>query len=85
MIFWKFYSGVTPYKVVVPKAKSLQKKVLLWLEVIFLVVSYERKDILFYEKNLKFSKNNTFDNIFCNRIFPYYRFLPIFFQMIGFL
>ena len=40
------------------------------------VVSYERKNIIFYEKNLKLLNNNTFNNVFCNIIFSYYRFLP---------
>ena len=28
------------------------------------VVSYERKKIIDYEKNLKLTKNNTFNNVF---------------------
>ena len=42
------------------------------LEIIFLVVSYERKNIIF------FFKDNTFNNGFCTGNFPYYRLLPIF-------
>ena len=38
---------------------------------------YGRKNMTFYEENVKFPKNNTFNNEFCNRLFPYYRFLPI--------
>ena len=45
---------------------------------IFPVVSYKRKDIRLNEKTLKLPKNNTFNTVFCNRTFPYYRFLPIF-------
>ena len=30
------------------------------------------------EKNSKLIKNNPFNNVFSNRIFPYYHFLPIF-------
>ena len=35
-------------------------------------VSYERNNIIFYKKNSKLMKNNTFNNVFCNRTFPYY-------------
>ena len=28
-----------------------------------------KKNIIFYEKNLKLAKNNTFNNVFCNTIF----------------
>ena len=49
----------------------------LLLEMMLSVVSYEEKIIVFYDKNLKLTKNN-------NRIFPYYCFLRIFFLMIGF-
>ena len=51
---------------------------ILKLEMILLVVSYEKINIFFHEKNLKVTKNNTLNNVFCNRIFPYKRFLPIF-------
>ena len=34
-------------------------------------MSYERKNIIFYGKNLKLTKNNTIDNFFCNKIFAY--------------
>ena len=40
-------------------------------------MSYERKNIIFYEKNFKLTINNTFNNIFLNKIFLYYRILPI--------
>ena len=46
-------------------------------EIILSVVFYERKNIIFYERNLKFTKNNTFNNIICDTIFLYQRFLPI--------
>ena len=39
-------------------------------------VFYERKNI-FYGKSSEFTKNNTFNNLFSDRIFPYYCFLPI--------
>ena len=51
---------------------------ILRLEMILSIVSYERKNIFFYEKHLKLTINNTFDNSFYDRIYPYYRFLPIF-------
>ena len=51
---------------------------ILRLEMILSVMFYERKKIIFYEKYLKLKKNNTFNNAFCNRIFIFYRFLPIF-------
>ena len=35
------------------------------------VVFHERKNIIIYFENLKLMKNNTFNNVFCNRIFPY--------------
>ena len=47
-------------------------------EIILPVVSYDKKNIIFYEKNLKLTKNNTFNNVSCNKIFPYNRFLSIF-------
>ena len=51
---------------------------ILGLEIILSVVSSERKNIVFHEQNQKLTKNNTFNDFFFNRIFPYYRFLPIF-------
>ena len=50
---------------------------ILKLEIIFTVVTYE-KNIMFYKKHLKLTKNNTFNGVFCNRIFSYYRFLTTF-------
>ena len=50
---------------------------ILRLEMITSVVSYEKKNI-FHERNLKLTKNTIFNDVFCNRIFPYCRFLPIF-------
>ena len=38
------------------------------------------KIIIFYQKNLKFTKNNTSNEVFSNRIFPYYRFLLILYK-----
>ena len=38
------------------------------LEIILSIVSYERKKIISYEKEFKFTKNNTFNNVFYNRI-----------------
>ena len=45
---------------------------------ILFVVSYERENIFFYEKNFKLTENNNPNNIFCNQIFSFYRFLLIF-------
>ena len=39
-------------------------------EMILSVIFYERKNII-YGKILKLTKNNTFNNGFCNRIFSY--------------
>ena len=68
-----------------PKS-SLWKKsfsIILKLEMILSVVSYERKNIL-YEKNLKLTKNNTFNNVLWNRIFSYNRFLAMFKKSLDF-
>ena len=43
-----------------------------------LVISYEIKNIIFYKKNQNTTINNTFNNVFYNRIFSYFRFLLIF-------
>ena len=43
---------------------------ILRLEMILSVVSYEIKNIIFYNKNLKLTENNTLNKIVCNRIFP---------------
>ena len=52
---------------------------ILRLEILLLVVIYEWKNIISYEKNVKFTKNNTLNDVFCNIIF-----LPIFLKMIRF-
>ena len=39
---------------------------ILRLEIILSVVFHERKNIIIYKKNLKLSKNNTFNDVFCN-------------------
>ena len=57
---------------------------ILRLEIILLVMPYERKIITFYEKTSKLTKNNTFNNDFYNRIFRYHRFLPIFQKLLDF-
>ena len=41
---------------------------ILRLEMILSVVSYERKNII-HEKNLKLTKNNTFNNVFVIEFF----------------
>ena len=38
----------------------------------------------FYEQNLKLTSNNTFNNGFCSRIFPHYRFIPVLKQLLDF-
>ena len=40
--------------------------------------SFMKEKREFLIKNFKLTKNTTFNNVFCNRIFPYYRFLRIF-------
>ena len=45
-------------------------------------MSYERKKIIFNDKNLKVTKNNTFNNVFSNTFFSYYPFLPIFHKLL---
>ena len=57
--------------VVVPKIRSLRKKISmnLRLETILSDVSHERKNFFFWEKNLKLEKNNTFDNVFTIEFF----------------
>ena len=42
---------------------------ILRLEMILLVVFYERKNVIFYEKYLKVTKNNTFNNYLLKIIF----------------
>ena len=56
---------------------------ILRLEMILSLVSLQ-KNIVSYENNPKHTKNNTFNNVFCNRIFPYYRFLPIVKKLLDF-
>ena len=41
-------------------------------------MSYRRKNMIFYEKNIKLEKNDIFNNVFYNRIFPHYRFYQFF-------
>ena len=59
-------------KILVLKIRSLRKNrfsMILRLEIILPVMSYERKNIIFYEKNLKLTKNKTFNNVLFIRIF----------------
>ena len=49
----------------------MPKSINLRIEIILSVVSYERKNIIVYEKNVKLSNNNTFNNVFCNIILIY--------------
>ena len=39
------------------------------IEMISSVVSYEGDNIILHDKNVKVTKNNTFNNVFCNRFF----------------
>ena len=43
---------------------------ILKVEIILSIISYERKYIIFYEKNLKLTKNSTFNNVFLIEFFP---------------
>ena len=57
------------------------------MEMILTAVSYERKNIIccyIYGKNLRLTKNNTFNNVFRNKVFSYCRFLPIFQKRLNF-
>ena len=47
---------------------------ILRLEMILSVASHERNNIIVYEKNIGLMKTNTFENVFCNKMFPCYRF-----------
>ena len=38
----------------------------------------------FFEKKLKLTENNTFNNVLCSRIFSYYSFLSIFKKKLDF-
>ena len=42
---------------------------ILRIEIILLVMSYERKNIFFFLKNVLLTENSTFYNVFCNIIF----------------
>ena len=48
------------------------------------IVIYEKRNIIFYTTNLKLTKKYTLINVFCNRIFRYYQFLPIFWKWLNF-
>ena len=47
-------------------------------------VVFWKKNIVFHGKNLKLTKNNTFNNVFYNRVFPYYRLLIMFWKWLNF-
>ena len=49
-----------------------------------IITSLMKKNIIFYEKNSKLTKNITFNKVFCNGIFPHHRFLPIFKKWLDF-
>ena len=67
------------------KNKSLEQSfpIVSKFEIISAVL-YERKNIICCEKNFKLTKSIAFDKIFCNRLFPFYRFLPIFLKLLDF-
>ena len=48
------------------------------------VLFYERKNTIFYEKNLKFTRNNTFINVFCNGVFLLLSLITNYLEIIGF-
>ena len=63
-----------------PKIRRFGKRSfpkILRLEMISSVVSYKRKNISFHKK-MKNLRKIIFNNVFCNRIYPYSRLLPIF-------
>ena len=54
-------------------------------KIILSVVCNEIRNTIFYIITWyiwKWTKNNTFNNVFCNRIFPCYRFLPIIWKLL---
>ena len=58
-----------------------------YISILFCAVwvgSHERKNICFHEKYLKLTENNTSNNVFWNKIFPYSRFLPVFQKWLNF-
>ena len=56
--------------------RKISFSMIMWIDIIFSVISYDRNNIIFCEKSQKFPENNTFN--FCNLIFPYYRFVTFF-------
>ena len=53
-------------------------------EMIFSVMSYERKKPYSLRKKFRTYKKNTFKNVFCHKIFSYYRFLQVFQKIFNF-
>ena len=51
---------------------------ILGLEIMLSFVSNERKKMIYYEKMFKLTINSSFNNVFRNIIFPFYRFLLFF-------
>ena len=43
-----------------------------------------KKKNIFHERNLNFTKNNAFNDVFCDRTFPYYRFSKHFLKRLDF-
>ena len=48
------------------------------------VASYVRKKIIYFEKNVKLTKNKTFNNSFFKTIFLYFHSLSIFLKLLDF-
>lgn len=59
------------------KGKERKFSIILGIKLKLLIMSCERKSMIFYSKNLKLTNNHYFSNSFCNWIFSYWRFLPI--------
>ena len=70
--------------VVMPKIKSGKKSFPIILRLGIILSVLRKKKISFYERNLKIMKNNTVNNVFCDRIFLHYRFFLIFKKLLDF-
>ena len=51
------------------KSFTLNKKTFLKIVVVSKIWSYEKQNILFYEKHLKLTKNNAFNNVYAIEFF----------------
>ena len=69
--FTKLYSEILfPYKYTIKVTGKKSFSMIMRLEMILTVVSHEKKNIILLLKNVILTKNNTFNNVICNRIFP---------------